>query len=140
MLDILKDMKVKIRSYKELLEHQERLKVLLDAKKDLIRSEVDLLKIQTKPMSDLFGKLSHAERKQRLLAIGVGFATKTVIEKIIMARVGWVVRLVAPYLAENSRVDLKKLMKKFIERTSSILKKSSTEADGLRADHEKPRQ
>src|SRR4029079_9342598 len=79
-------MKPKISSYKELLEHQGQLKALLEVKKDLMRSDVELLKIETKPVSDLFGDLSDSERKRRLLAIGVAFAAKTVLQKIILRK------------------------------------------------------
>jgi hypothetical protein len=48
-------MKGKIGSYKELLGRQKQLKALLDAKKDLIRSDMELLRVETKPASDLLG-------------------------------------------------------------------------------------
>ena len=123
-------MKPKISSYKELLEHQGQLKALLEVKKDLMRSDVELLKIETKPVSDLFGGLSDSERKRRLLAIGVAFAAKTVLQKIILRKAGWAVKLIAPYFAENSRFDLKALMSRFKNRISSILKKNPMESDG----------
>jgi hypothetical protein len=122
-------MKPKISSYKELLEHQGQLKALLEVKKDLMRSDVELLKIETKPVSDLFGGLSDSERKRRLLAIGVAFAAKTVLQKIILRKAGWVVKLIAPYFAENSRFDLQAVMSKFKKRISSILKKNPMESD-----------
>jgi hypothetical protein len=130
-------MKRKIGSYKELLEHQSQLKALLEAKKDLIRSDVELLKVETKPVSDLFGKLSDSERRRRLLTIGLGLAAKTVFKKIILKRAGRIVRFVAPYLAENSRFDLKTLMSRFKNRISSILKKSPMEANGIGAEYHK---
>jgi hypothetical protein len=40
-------MKIEIGSYKELLENQSQLRALLEAKKDLILSDVELLKIET---------------------------------------------------------------------------------------------
>jgi len=130
-------MKIKIESYKQLLEHQRQLKALLEAKKDLIRSDVELLKIETKPVSDLFGSLGDSKRKRRLLAIGVAFAAKTVFKKIILRKAGWAVRLVAPYFAENSRFDLKAVMSRFKHRISSILKKSPMESDGGERDYPK---
>ena len=126
-----KDMKRKIRTYKELLAHQRQLKVLLEAKKDLIRSDVGLLKIETKPVSDLFGMLSDSERKRRLLAIGLGFAAKTVFKKIILMRAGWAVKVIAPYFAENSRFDLTMLMTRFKNRIFSLSEKIATEASDV---------
>lgn len=63
-------------SYKELLERQKQLKALLEAKKDLIPSDIELLKVETKPASDLLGALSHSERKRRLRAIGLGLVAQ----------------------------------------------------------------
>ncbi len=122
-------MKRKFRSYKELLQHKQKLKALIEANKDLMRRDIELLKIDTKPASDFFGKLKRSERKQRLLAIGLGFVAKTVFEKIILMRVGWAIRLIAPYFAENSRFDLKTVMNRFKNRISSVLKKIAKETN-----------
>ena len=65
-----RDMNRNFGSYKDLLEHKQKL-------------------------NSLRGKL-----------IGLKFAGKTVFEKIILMSAGWAVRLIAPYLAENSCFDL----------------------------------
>jgi hypothetical protein len=66
-----------------------------------------------------------------LVAIGVGFAAKTVFNKIILGKAGWVIKLIAPYFAENSRFDLKKLMSRFKNRISSLTKMISKDVDDV---------
>ena len=120
-------MKGKIGSYKELLERQKQLKALLDAKKDLIRSDIELLRIETKPASDLLGSLSHSERRRRLLAIGVGLVTRRVFRKLVVMKTHWLVRPIVQYLDENSKLNFKTLIKRFTDRISSILQRNPIE-------------
>jgi hypothetical protein len=121
-------MKGKIGSYKELLERQKQLKALLDAKKDLIRSDIELLKIETKPASDLLGSLSHSERKRRLLAIGVGLVAQRVFRKLVVMKTHWLVRPIVRYLDENSSLNFKTLIRRFTHRISSILQRNPIKA------------
>jgi len=117
-------MKGKIGTYKELLERQKQLKALLDAKKDLICSDIEVLRIETKPASDLLRSLSHSERKRRLLAIGVGLVARRVFRKLVVMKTHWLVRPIVQYLDENSRLNFKSLIKRFGHRISSILQKN----------------
>jgi hypothetical protein len=133
-------MKERIGSYKELLERQKHLKALLEAKKDLIKSDIGVLKIETKPMSDLIGSLSHSERRNRLLAIGFGFVTQTVLKKLVLMKTHWLVRSALSYLDDNSRLNLKTLLKRFKNRVSSILKRNPIEAAGQAAQVEETEQ
>jgi len=117
-------MKEKIASYKELLDRQKQLKALLGAKKDLIRSDVDLLKAETKPVSDLLGSLSHSERRRRLLVAGASLVTQRIFRTLVVMKTHWLVRPIVQYLDENSRLNFKSLIKRFSHRISSILQKN----------------
>jgi hypothetical protein len=123
----IKTMKGKIDTYKELLERQKQLKVLLDAKKDLIRSDIEVLRIETKPASDLLGILSHSERKRRLLAIGVGLVARRVFRELVVMKAHWLVRPIVQYLDENSRLNFNTLLKRLGHRISSILQRNPIE-------------
>ena len=126
-------MKGKIGSYKELLERQKQLKALLEAKKDLIRSDMELLRIETKPASDLLGRLSHSERKRRLPAIGIGLVAQRIFRKLVIMKTPWLIRPIVRYLDENSDLNFKTLMKRFTDRISSIMQKNPVKAanDGV---------
>jgi hypothetical protein len=123
-----KPMKGKIGSYKELLGRQKQLKALLDAKKDLIRSDMELLRVETKPASDLLGALSHSARKRRLLAIGLGLVARRVFRNLVVMKTPWFVRPIVRYLDENSRLNFKMLIKRFRHRISSILQRNPGKA------------
>jgi hypothetical protein len=133
-------MKGKIGSYKELLERQKQLKALLEAKKELIRSDIELLKIETKPASDLLGSLSHSERKRRLLAIGVGLVAQKVFRKLVVMKTHWLVRPIVRYLDENSSLNFKTLIKRFAHRISSILQRNPIKAANEGVEIEKTEQ
>jgi len=117
-------MKEKIASYKELLERQKQLKALLEAKKDLIRTDIDLLKAETKPFSDLLGSLSHSERRRRLLVASAGLVGQRIFRTLVVMKTHWLVRPIVQYLDENSRLNFKSLIKRFGHRISSILQKN----------------
>jgi hypothetical protein len=127
----------KIESYKELLERQKQLKALLEAKKDLIRSDVELLKVETKPASDLLGSLSHSERKRRLLAVAIGLVAQRAFRKLVIMKTHWLVRPVIQYFDENSRLNFKTLMNRFMNRISAILQKNPIDATNEGAGIEK---
>ena len=117
-------MKEKISSYKELLERQKQVKALLEAKKDLIRSDVDLLKAETKPFSDLLGSLSHSERRRRLLVASAGLVGQRIFRTLVVMKTHWLVRPIVQYLDENSRLNFKSLIRRFSHRISSILQEN----------------
>ena len=117
-------MKEKISSYKELLERQKQVKALLEAKKDLIRTDIDLLKAETKPFSDLLGSLSHSERRRRLLVASAGLVGQRIFRTLVVMKTHWLVRPIVQYLDENSRLNFKSLIKRFGHRISSILQKN----------------
>jgi hypothetical protein len=121
-------MKGKIGSYKELLERQKQFRVLLEAKKELIRSDIELLKVETKPASDLLESLSHSERRRRLLAIGLGLVAQKVFRKLVVMKTHWLIRPIVQYLDENSTLNFKTLIRRFTHRISSILQKNPIKA------------
>jgi hypothetical protein len=127
-------MKLKIKSYKQLLKTKEQFKSLLEAKKDLIHSDIELIKIETKPLSDLLGKFSNSERKRQVIALAVAFGGKTVLKKVI-SRTGVLGKLAVRYLAQKSHLDFNSFIKRFTKRISSILKKTPMEAAGAKAEH-----
>jgi len=111
-------MKEKISSYKELLERQKQVKALLEAKKDLIRTDIDLLKAETKPFSDLLGSLSHSERRRRLLVASAGLVGQRIFRTLVVMKTHWLVRPIVQYLDENSRLNFKSRIKLFGHLTS----------------------
>ena len=100
------------------------MKALLEAKKDLIRTDIDLLKAETKPFSDLLGSLSHSERRRRLLVASAGLVGQRIFRTLVVMKTHWLVRPIVQYLDENSRLNFKSLIKRFGHRISSILQKN----------------
>jgi hypothetical protein len=91
-------------SYKELVEEKQKLEVLIHAQKELIRADVKALKVQLKPVTDLVDnvkKFTSRDSSNLLLNIGSDIAVNTLIKNLLLAKAGWLTRLVVPYLMKN---------------------------------------
>jgi hypothetical protein len=91
-------------SYKELISEKQKLEVLLQAQKEVIRYDVAVLKAELQPVKDALvfvKKVTTMDRSSLLLNIGSDLVINTVIRKFILSRAGWLTKLVVPYLVKN---------------------------------------
>lgn len=94
----------KIRTYDELRAEKRRLEELLTAQKALIRHDVAAIKEELRPIRkamNVVSKLTSRDRSNYLLTSISDFAIDLVVKKGIMARAGWLSRLIIPYLTKN---------------------------------------
>lgn len=91
-------------SYKELLEEKQQLEVLLEAQRQLIRYDVEEMKLKLQPVKDTFEfvkKITTRDRSNLLLDLGSDIAINTVIRNFILSKAGWVIKLVVPFFLKN---------------------------------------
>jgi hypothetical protein len=93
-----------INSYEELLREQQRLKALLQTQKQIIRQDINEIKEELAPVKSVIsfvGKLTTKGSGNPLLSGAAGTIIDLVIRKLVLARAGWITKLVVPFLVKN---------------------------------------
>ena len=115
-----------LQTYKELIDQKQKLEVLLHAQKELIRADVQELKLQVRPLSGVAAQVKKFTTRDKVslaLAVTSDAIATMLVKKIIVARSGWLGKLVLPHLMRNySSNFLKEQKDKFFHRIVSILK------------------
>jgi len=91
-------------TYKDLLAEKAKLESALAFKKALIRQDVEGLKDQFIPVSHAFTTIVQffaPDKKNPLVSAGVNFAGDVLLKKFILARTGWLTKLIVPYFVKN---------------------------------------
>src|SRR5262245_48400587 len=97
-------MKRKIRTYEDLEKEEEMLEELLRSQKELIQIEIGLLKQQLKPAQmalQLVGKLTTADKHNPLLTGGANTVIDLVLKNFVLAKSGWVTKMLVPFFVKN---------------------------------------
>lgn len=94
----------RINSYNDLLEEQERLRALLKVQKEVIRQDFREIKQDLAPVKKAFsfiGKLTTRETGNPLLTGTANTVIDLVIRRFLLARSGWLIKLLVPALVKN---------------------------------------
>ena len=97
-------MKRKIRSYDDLEREEELLEELLQAQKQLVQLDILQLKAQFKPAHaalQIFSKITTADKSNPLLTQGANTAIDFILKKVVLARAGWITKLLVPLVVKN---------------------------------------
>jgi hypothetical protein len=115
-----------VQTYKELIDQKQKLEVLLHAQKELIRADVEELKLEVRPLSGVAAqvkKFTTRDKASLVLAVTSDAIATMLFKKILIARSGWLGKIVLPPLLKNfSSNFLKEQKDKFFHRLGSILK------------------
>jgi hypothetical protein len=121
-------MNKRIETYKELIGEKQKLEVLLKAQKELVRYDVQELKLQLKPISDAVDtiqKFITRDKTEILLNIGSDVAVNTLVKKLLLGRAGWLTRLIIPYFLSNYTSNfLAEQKDKWLEKLSHWLSRN----------------
>lgn len=101
-------MSKKLQSYDELLDERARLEELLKTQKALVVSNYTVLKDTVKPIGNatgnvmsLLGKVGVKEKSSPLVNLGLDFGTEVLLKRMLLAKSGWFVRVVIPFVIRN---------------------------------------
>jgi len=97
-------MKRKISTYEELEREEQLLEELLRSQKELIQIEIGLLKQQLKPAQmalQFVGKITSADRHNPLLTQGANTVIDAVLKNVVLARSGWITKMLVPFFVKN---------------------------------------
>ncbi len=118
-------MSKKFTSYEELLKEKQQLEVLLQAQKEVIRCDVEEIKLKLQPVKEaveFIKKITTKDRSSLLLDLGSDIAINTLVKNFILSKAGWFTRLVVPFFLKNySSHFLAEQKDKWIEKLKSWL-------------------
>ena len=95
----------RIDSYEDLLKEQARLKLLLQAQKELVRADINQIKQEfvapVRSAISYVGKFATKEKGNWLLTTAADTVIDIVLKRIVLSRAGWVTKLVIPFFMKN---------------------------------------
>lgn len=96
--------KKKIETYDDLLEEKKRLEQLLIVNKEQVAANWIEVKNELQPVNNVFallGKFTRRDKSNPLLNVGLNVAGDLVLKRFILARFGWLTRMIVPILVKN---------------------------------------
>lgn len=97
-------MKRKIRSYDDLEREEQLLEELLQAQKQLVQLDIQQLKAQLKPARmalQFLSKVTTVDKSNPLLNQGANTAIDFILKKVVLARAGWITKMLVPLVVKN---------------------------------------
>lgn len=96
-------MKTEIQNLEDVRAERARLKNQVETSRMNLRYEFGAIKKELNPINQALGVVTDVFTTPRkgLLSMGVGFGVDVVLKKVILARAGWLPRLVVPFLVKN---------------------------------------
>jgi len=91
-------------SYDDLLKEKQQLEVLLQAQKQVIRYDVEEIKLKLQPVKETLEfvkKITTRDRSNLFLDLGSDIAINTFIKNFILSKAGWLTKLVIPFFLKN---------------------------------------
>jgi hypothetical protein len=94
----------KITSYKEMLEEEERLKVLLKAQEQQIQLDFQGIKEELRPVTNFANtakKFFVRKGTQGLTLVAIKLLADGVVKNFVLKKAGWITRIVVPFFLKN---------------------------------------
>lgn len=101
-------MKTEIQNIDDLRAERARLKNQMELSKVHMKQEVKAIKTELNPVHQAVGLVGDmfTAPKHGLLNVGVGIGVNTLLKRGLLARAGWLPRLVIPFIAQNLATNL----------------------------------
>ena len=93
-----------IRSYDDLEKERQRLEILFQAQKQVIFYDIEEIKAELAPVKDTIAtikKFFTRDRTSLLLSLGSDIAVTALVQKFILSKAGWVMKMVIPFFVKN---------------------------------------
>ena len=125
-----------IRTYDDLLEYQKGLQQLLYAQKELIRYDIEEIKEQVRPVTEIAAKVTKLfvpSGDQSILVKITNTVIDLLVKNIVTKKSGWITKAIIPFLLHNISshlvADNKEGIFKKIVSWFSKKRKGNTEQD-----------
>jgi hypothetical protein len=93
-----------ITTYNDLVQERQRLSLLLEERKILVKTEFEEIKIKLKPLTNIVEvveKMSSKDTSNPLVNAGISMGVNFLLKNVLLRNAGWITRLVLPVLAKN---------------------------------------
>jgi len=131
-----------IRTYKDLLQEEQRLQQVLKAQEILIREDLVSLKENLEPVKKVYDqvhKIFTRDNRVPLFNVGLEMSIDILLRRLLLARAGWFAKTFVPYVVKNYASHIigeekrKAIIKKIEELFNKIRPKKSatTEANSF---------
>lgn len=93
-----------IRTYEDLVAERQRLESLLLTQKQIIREDIDEIKVELAPVKtaiNFVGKLTTQDHSNPLLNGTINTIIDLVVRKGILAKAGWFTKFIVPFVMKN---------------------------------------
>jgi hypothetical protein len=93
-----------IRTYEELVLEKHKLQQLLEAQRELIQHDIQDLKKSVKPVINsvsFLGKFTTRSNSDMILGTTANSVIDLLVKRVLLAKAGWVKRLVIPFVLKN---------------------------------------
>jgi hypothetical protein len=129
----------KINSYDELVQRQHQVQELLGAQKELVKYDFEQLKTDLKPASvalKFVSNITTLDKRNPLINEGIDKVVDLVLKKVILARSGWITKLLIPFLVKNySSHVIGDHKDEFIDKIFSLVSGSHSNGDVEKYEH-----
>jgi hypothetical protein len=114
-------------TYKEMLDEQQRLTALMRTQQLQIQQDITEIKVELEPVFHITASLKKFVTRKSgdiLSNLGVKLLADGLVKKIILAKAGWLTRLVVPLLVKNYASHFANSSGSFIEKIKSLFSKN----------------
>jgi hypothetical protein len=97
-------MTTRIQTYQDLLDEKERLQALLKIHKATLRQDIEGIKEEIAPLRSAVSFVSKLVTKKDssfLVDAGISALVNVGVKRLVLARAGWVIRLIVPMILKN---------------------------------------
>ena len=118
-----------ITTYNDLMQEKQRLSLLLEERKILVKTEFEEIKLKLKPLTNIVEvveKMSSKDTSNPLLNAGISMGVNFLLKNVLLRNAGWITRLILPVLAKNylsheveEKNNIFSKIGKFVKRTFS---------------------
>ena len=124
----------KKKTYEDLLHEEQRLLSQLKASEVLIRNDIAGVREGLKPLRNTIntiGKFTTRDKTGPLANFGIDFGIDLVVRKLLLAKAGWLTKIVVPFVVKNysSHFITDQQKAKLMEKINGIFSKLRPKAE-----------
>jgi hypothetical protein len=96
-------------TYDDLMQEKYELEAQLVVLRATVEKDLEKLKTDFQPVTDLvsfMGKITTKDNSNSLLTAGIDIVGDVLIKRVLLARSGWMVKLIVPYFIKNYSTHL----------------------------------